>query len=112
MRSRYGAQDTRTLQLRSRDSRVSGDEDRDAPGWNRRASSATEGTSQPPMISRTNTASLAGRATSMRRMRRRTSLSTSGRAYCGTNGCASFLVVDPTTEVASCPICGFTRRLN
>jgi hypothetical protein len=64
------------------------------------------------MLSRTNTASLAGRATSMRRMRRRTSLTSSSRPYCGTNGCASFLVVDPTTEVASCPICGFARRLN
>jgi len=48
----------------------------------------------------------------MRRMRRRTAAvaSTGSRLFCGTNGCPSFLEVDPTTGVASCVICGFTRR--
>jgi hypothetical protein len=32
--------------------------------------------------------------------------------FCSTNGCPSFLVVDPTTGVATCPICGSTRRTN
>lgn len=46
----------------------------------------------------------------MRRMRRRSAGST--RLYCGTNGCASFLTVDPARKVATCEVCGFTRRLN
>jgi hypothetical protein len=47
----------------------------------------------------------------MRRMRRRTSAANSGsRLFCGTNGCPSFLEVDPTSGVAKCAICGFTRR--
>jgi hypothetical protein len=44
----------------------------------------------------------------MRRMRRRTMHTT--RPYCRTNGCASFLEVDPTTGTASCPICGYVLR--
>ena len=32
------------------------------------------------------------------------------RPYCGTNGCTSFLEVDPETGVARCPICGYVRR--
>ena len=63
------------------------------------------------MMSRSTTTTLAGRASSMRRMRRRTSVANTGaRIFCGTNGCPSFLVVDPTTGVATCPICGLTRR--
>ena len=47
----------------------------------------------------------------MRRMRRRvTAANSSSRIFCGTNGCPSFLEVDPTTGVATCAICGFTRR--
>ena len=46
----------------------------------------------------------------MRRMRRRTTAS--GRLYCGTNGCASFLTIDPDRHVASCEVCGYTRRLD
>jgi hypothetical protein len=47
----------------------------------------------------------------MRRLRRRASTVSAGlRPYCGTNGCASFLEVDPETGVARCPICGFIRR--
>jgi len=45
----------------------------------------------------------------MRRMRRRSSVAAL-RPYCGTNGCASFLEVDPDTGVAHCPICGYQRR--
>jgi hypothetical protein len=44
----------------------------------------------------------------MRRMRRRTMHT--NRPYCRTNGCASFLDVDPATGVANCPICGYTLR--
>jgi hypothetical protein len=34
----------------------------------------------------------------------------SNRPYCRTNGCASFLDVDPTSGEATCPICGYTLR--
>jgi hypothetical protein len=65
------------------------------------------------MMSRSTTATFAGRSSSMRRMRRRTSVANSGsRIFCGTNGCPSFLEVDPTTGVATCAICGFTRHTN
>jgi hypothetical protein len=60
------------------------------------------------VLSRTTTASLAGRSSSMRRQRRR--VMNSNRPYCRTNGCASFLEVDPITGTASCPICGFILR--
>ncbi len=62
------------------------------------------------MMSRTTTASVAGRSVAMRRMRRRTSTASASRLFCSTNGCPSFLVVDPATNVATCPICGFTRH--
>ncbi len=42
-------------------------------------------------------------SSSRRRLQRRASL------YCGTNGCASFLDVDPLTGDAVCRICGFRR---
>jgi hypothetical protein len=61
------------------------------------------------MLSRTNQSSFAGRSASMRRMRRRSS--TVGRLYCGTNGCPSFLTIDPDRRVAFCDVCGYTRRL-
>jgi hypothetical protein len=32
--------------------------------------------------------------------------------YCGTNGCATFLTIDPEHGVATCPICGYTRHLS
>jgi hypothetical protein len=64
------------------------------------------------MMSRSTTTTVVGRASSMRRMRRRTSAATPGRLFCNTNGCPSFLVVDPTTGVATCPICGSSRRTN
>lgn len=62
------------------------------------------------MLSRTYQSSFAGRSASMRRMRRRSH--SSSRLYCGTNGCASFLTVDPERRVAVCEVCGFTRRLD
>jgi hypothetical protein len=63
------------------------------------------------MMSRSATTTVVGRASSMRRMRRRTSAANAGtRLFCSTNGCPSFLVVDPTIGVATCPICGSTRR--
>ena len=69
-----------------------------------------EGTSYRIMMTRTTTASVAGRSVAMRRMRRRSSTAT--RPYCSTNGCTSFLVVDPDTNVATCPVCAFTRQLH
>lgn len=67
------------------------------------------------MLSRTATASVAGRATSMRRLRRRAAAASTAtafetRTFCRTNGCASFLDVDPRTGIATCPICGYVRR--
>jgi len=65
------------------------------------------------MMTRSATATYAGRASSMRRLRRRASSQASasaGRPYCRTNGCASFLQVDAASGVATCPVCGFTRR--
>ena len=61
------------------------------------------------MMTRTTTASVAGRSVAMRRMRRRASTAT--RPYCSTNGCTSYLIVDADTSVATCPICGFTRHM-
>lgn len=62
------------------------------------------------MMSRTATSSVTGRATAMRRMRRRTQAAT--RLYCGTNGCTSYLELDPTTGLAHCEICGYIRRVH
>ena len=62
------------------------------------------------MISRTYQSSFAGRSSSMRRMRRRSVAS--GRLYCGTNGCTSFLIVDPERRIATCEVCGYTRHLD
>jgi hypothetical protein len=65
------------------------------------------------MTTRTTVASVAGRASTMRRLRRRAAHAAAGarRPYCRTNGCTSFLVVDPGTNVATCPICGYTRHI-
>jgi len=62
------------------------------------------------MLSRTQHASVVGRSASMRRLRRRTT--SSGHLYCGTNGCASFLTIDPDRHIAVCEVCGYTRRLS
>lgn len=61
------------------------------------------------MLSRSSTSAVAYRASSMRRMRRRAAQAY--RLYCGTNGCASFLVIDETSGTAHCEICGYSRRL-
>jgi hypothetical protein len=61
------------------------------------------------MLSRTHQSSINGRSASMRRLRRR-SLST--RLYCRTNGCTSFLELNPDQRSATCPVCGYTRPLN
>lgn len=49
------------------------------------------------------------RAAAMRRMRRRV---TADPLYCRTNGCTTHLVLDSHTGVATCPICGYHRRLS
>lgn len=65
------------------------------------------------MMTRSATSTFAGRSSSMRRLRRRAiQSSAAGRQFCRTNGCASFLEVDPTTGVATCPICGYVARAN
>jgi hypothetical protein len=63
------------------------------------------------MMSRTSTATYAGRASSMRRLRRRAAAAHPTQPFCRTNGCASFLDVDATKRIATCPICGSTQRL-
>jgi hypothetical protein len=45
----------------------------------------------------------------MRRLRRRTA---PHRLFCSTNGCASFLELDLLGGYASCPVCGYRRRLD
>jgi hypothetical protein len=62
------------------------------------------------MMTRSATTTFAGRASNMRRLRRRAS--SANRPYCSTNGCTSFLVVDPLSSVATCPVCGFTRHIH
>ncbi len=62
------------------------------------------------MMTRTTSANAAGRSVAMRRLRRRSH--SASRPYCSTNGCTSFLEIDADTGVASCPICGYTRRLH
>ncbi|MEA2537761.1 MAG: hypothetical protein QOF11_1995 [Chloroflexota bacterium] len=65
------------------------------------------------MLSRSMTQATSARAGSIRRMRRRSSASAAnGRIFCSTNGCASFLELDPAAGVATCPVCGFRRRLS
>ena len=48
----------------------------------------------------------------MRRMRRRSGAAANSRLFCSTNGCPSFLEVDPTSGVATCRICGFVRLVH
>jgi hypothetical protein len=63
------------------------------------------------MTPRTTTVtSVAGRSVAMRRQRRRTA--SAHRPMCSTNGCTTYLSVDPGTGVAHCEICGYTRRLH
>jgi hypothetical protein len=60
------------------------------------------------MLSRTpnSPTSLSQRALAQRRLRR----SAAHRLLCNTNGCATFLEVDADRHVATCPICGYSRR--
>jgi hypothetical protein len=46
----------------------------------------------------------------MRRLRRRSTHD--HRLLCNTNGCATFLELDLDRGQATCPVCGFRRRLN
>jgi hypothetical protein len=62
------------------------------------------------MLSRTYQSSIVGRSASIRRQRRRSIAST--RLYCRTNGCTSFLELHPEGGIATCPVCGYTKRLN
>lgn len=50
--------------------------------------------------------SLSQRASAQRRLRR----SSAHRLLCNTNGCTTFLEVDPDRHIAVCPICGYSRR--
>lgn len=61
------------------------------------------------MLSRTYHTSLAGRSASIRRMRRR---SQAIRLYCRTNGCASIMELHPEGGIATCPVCGYSRRID
>jgi hypothetical protein len=47
----------------------------------------------------------------MRRQRRLSAAATS-QLFCRTNGCPSFMVHDPATGIATCPICGLERRIS
>jgi hypothetical protein len=51
--------------------------------------------------------SLSQRAQAQRRLRR----SSAHRQLCSTNGCTTFLELDPDRRRAVCPICGYSRRL-
>jgi hypothetical protein len=64
------------------------------------------------MMSRSATASYAGRSSSMRRLRRRATAASAAhdRPFCRTNGCASFLEVDAARAISTCPVCGATQR--
>jgi len=62
------------------------------------------------MMTRTTHSSVTGRASAMRRLRRRATAAS--HLYCATNGCTSYLELDPLGGVARCPICGYVRRTN
>lgn len=61
-------------------------------------------------MTRSATTTYAGRAATMRRLRRRSQAAQTARTYCRTNGCTSFLERDPATGIERCPICGYVRR--
>lgn len=61
------------------------------------------------MLTRTYHSSVVGRNASIRRMRRRAMTT---RLYCRTNGCTSFLEIQPERGVAVCPVCGYSHRLD
>jgi len=61
-------------------------------------------------MTRTTTTTLTGRASAMRRLRRRSA--SVNPLYCRTNGCTSFLVPNSATGTAACPICGYVLKLS
>jgi hypothetical protein len=63
---------------------------------------------QSHTASRRASSALGSQASSVarRRLQRRAAL------FCGTNGCASILEVDPGSGVASCRICGYRRMIS
>ena len=61
------------------------------------------------MLSRTYQSSIAGRSASIRRQRRR---SLTVRLFCRTNGCASIMELHPEGGIATCPVCGFSKRID
>jgi hypothetical protein len=67
------------------------------------------------MMTRSTASAVTGRASAMRRMRRRNQFATSAtaaetRMFCRTNGCPSYLEIDATSGRPTCPICGYTPR--
>jgi hypothetical protein len=54
---------------------------------------------------------MSGRAAAARRLRRRT-IPTSWQLYCVTNGCTTFMVIDPAAGIARCPVCQAVRRVS
>jgi hypothetical protein len=57
------------------------------------------------------TTALPQRQMASRRLRRRTNAA-NAYLFCSTNGCPSFLELDPATGLATCPICGLVRRVS
>jgi len=51
---------------------------------------------------------MSARTMSTRRIRR----TNHNRLFCSTNGCASFLQLDQTSGIATCPVCGLERRVH
>jgi len=62
------------------------------------------------MLTRTYHTSVVGRSASMRRLRRRSN--GSHRLLCNTNGCTTLLELDVVRGVATCPVCGYQRRVD
>jgi hypothetical protein len=62
------------------------------------------------VLSRSATATLSFRSSAMRRQRRLSA--TTSQLFCRTNGCPSFMILDPATGIATCPICGLARRVS
>jgi len=58
-----------------------------------------------------NTTTSYHQADARRRLRRRSLQGFDRRLFCGTNGCATRLDVDPTAGIARCRICGYQRRV-
>ncbi|HUG47466.1 MAG TPA: hypothetical protein VMP67_03535 [Candidatus Limnocylindria bacterium] len=61
------------------------------------------------MQTRTFNNNFSQRASARRRIRRTAG---SHRLYCTTNGCTTYLQLDPLAHIATCPVCGATRTLS